>query len=71
MTVAEAFQAAVVSLLDDEGLNYKRSFFYWGAFISHGYGNVMLNETLLDNINARLEMHQQEMNQDGSEKATD
>lgn len=53
-TVAEAFRAAVVSLLKDEDMNYRRSFYYWAAFISHGFASVKLDDALLDQIHDRL-----------------
>ena len=47
-------QAAVVSLLRDEELNYKHSFYYWAGFICHGYASVKLDDELLDKIHERL-----------------
>ena len=49
-TVAEALRAAVLSLLEDEEMIYKDSFYYWAAFISHGFASVKLDDALLDQI---------------------
>ena len=54
-TVAEALQAAVVSLLADEDMKYKHSFFYWAGFICHGFAGVKLGDALLDTIHNRIE----------------
>ena len=54
-TVAEALQTAVISLLDDEDMKYKRSFYYWAAFISHGFASVLLDDAFLGEIHTRLE----------------
>ena len=59
-TVAEALQAAVVSLLGNEKMNYKRSFYYWAAFISHGFASVLLDDAFLGEIHIRLEKYRQE-----------
>ena len=56
-TVAEALQAAVVSLLKDDEMKYKRSFFYWAAFISHGFASVKLDDALLGKIHDRIKAH--------------
>ena len=53
-TVAEALQTAIVSLLKDEELQFKRSFYYWAAFISHGFASVKLDVDLLDQVHDRL-----------------
>ena len=54
-TVAEALQAAVVSLLDDEEMKYNINFFYWAAFLPHGCAIVKLDDALLDQIHDGLE----------------
>ena len=54
-TVAEALQAAVASLLEDESMRYKTSFYYWAAFITHGFASTKLDDALLDHIHNRLE----------------
>ena len=56
LTVAEALQATVISLLEDEEMKYTRSFYYWAAFISHGFASVKLDDALLDQIHERLEL---------------
>ena len=55
-TVAEALQAAVLSLLKDkdEDMNYKRSFYYWAGIASHGFAGVKLDDALLGQIHSRL-----------------
>ena len=55
LTIAEALRAAVLSLLRDEDMRYEQSFYYWAAFISHGFASVQLDEKLLGQIHARLE----------------
>ena len=71
-TVAEALQTAVVSLLEDEDMKYKTSFYYWAAFICHGFASVRLDDTLLDQIHNRLEtlygQQQQHQPDDNSEE---
>ena len=57
-TVVEAFQAAVVSLIEDESLEFRKSFFYWAAFVPHGCANVQLDDCLLDCINQCIINHQ-------------
>ena len=59
-TVAEALQAAVISLLGAEDMNYKRSFYFWAAFIPHGFASVLLDDALLGEIHARQEKLRQE-----------
>lgn len=54
MTVAEALQAAIVSLLKDKDTDYKCSFYYWAAFISHGFASIKLDDALLDKIHNQL-----------------
>ena len=66
-TVAEALQAAVVSLLAEEKMSYRRSFYYWAAFISHGFASVLLDDALLGQIHARLD----KLRQDCSDKQGD
>ena len=66
-TVAEALQAAVVSLLGEEDMNYRRSFYYWAAFISHGFASVLLDDALLGEIHTRLD----ESREDCSDKQGD
>ena len=59
-TVAEALQAAVASLLKDESMRYKTSFYYWAAFITHGFASIKLDDALLDKIHERLEAQQKQ-----------
>lgn len=54
LTVAEALQAAVRSVLTHKDLKYNKSFFYWAAFISHGYASVTLDDALLSEIHKKL-----------------
>ena len=54
-TVAKAVQAAAVSLLEDKDMKYQHSFYYWAAFISHGFASVKLDDALLNDIHTRLE----------------
>lgn len=54
-TVAQALQTAVKSVLGDEDMRYKTSFYYWAAFISHGFASVLLDDELLARIHHRLE----------------
>ena len=35
-------------------MKYDRSFYYWAAFISHGFASVKLDDALLDQIHNRL-----------------
>ena len=53
-TVGEALQAAVVSLLDEEGTKYRINFYYWAAFLPHGFAGVKPDDVLLDQIHDRL-----------------
>ena len=53
-TVAEALQAAVLSLLADKSLCYNRSFFYWAPFASDAFAGVQLDDALLEQIRTRL-----------------
>ena len=71
LTVAEALQAAVVSVLTDEDLNYRRSYYYWAAFISHGFASVKLDDALLDHIHERLEVMQQSDTDNGGNESED
>ena len=48
-------QAAVVSVLEDGDMKFHRSFYYWAAFIAHGFASVKLDDALLDGIHAQLE----------------
>ena len=64
-TVAEALQAAVASLLAHGDMKYKDSFYYWAGFTSHGFGDVLLDDSLLDEIHARLGTLQQEVTSGG------
>ena len=68
LTVAEALQAAVLSLLKDEDMRYKQSFYYWAAFFCHGFASVKLDDALLREIHARLQALRQEPSQ--SEQST-
>ena len=63
-TVAEALRSAVTSLLKDESMKYKRSFYYWAAFISQGFAGVLLDDALLDEIHTRLQAIQKESSGD-------
>ena len=54
-TVAGALQEAVVSVLGDKEMKFHRSFYYWAAFISHGFASVKLEDAMLDAINVQLE----------------
>ena len=71
-TVAEALQTAVTSLLEDEEMKYSRNFYYWAAFITHGFASIKLDDALLDQIHERLEVlygqqHQLDDDDDGEE----
>ena len=59
-TVAEGLQAAVASLLDEAEMKYYISFYYWAAFLPHGFGSVKLDDALLDQIHDRVEALQQQ-----------
>ena len=51
------------SALEEEDMNFKRSFYFWAAFISHGFASVKLDDALLDQIHDKLEtLFQQEPN---------
>ena len=50
----------MVSVLTDEDMKYRRSFYYWAAFISHGFASVKLDDVLLDQIHERLEVMRRE-----------
>ena len=73
-TVAEALQTAVTSLLEDEETKYSRNFYYWAAFITHGFASTKLDDALLDQIHERLEVlsrqqqEQQHQPDNGGEK---
>ena len=70
-TVAEALQAAVISLLEDEDMKtYKKSFHYWAAFITHGFASIKLDDALLDQIHERLQEYQ-EKSSDGNSRDDD
>lgn len=72
LTVAEALQAAVLSVLTDEKMKYKNSFYYWAAFISHGFADVKLDDALLDQIHERLEaLKPQSSKGGGDDSSTD
>ena len=64
-------QAAVVSVLTDEDLNYRRSFYYWAAFTSHGFASVKLDDAFLDQIHQRLEAMQQSGTEGGGNGSED
>ena len=66
-TVAEALQAAVVSLLADKELGYEKSFYYWAAFITHGFASVQLENALLDQVHDRLETLKQRVDDGGND----
>ena len=66
LTVAEALQTAVVSLLEDEEMKYNRSFFFWAAFISHGFASTKLDDALLDQIHNRVQEYQKQSNDDNN-----
>lgn len=51
-SVAEAFQAALQSLIHNPKFRYKDSFYYWGAFLPHGFADVQLDKQLLDQIHS-------------------
>ena len=70
-TVAEALQTAVVSLLEDEEMKYNRSFFFWAAFISHGFASTKLDDALLDEIHNRLMESPQEPSNGSSSSSGD
>ena len=53
-TVAEALRNAVVSVLGDETMRYKDSFYYWAGFISHGYASTKLDDPLLELIHSGM-----------------
>ena len=53
--MAGALQEAVVSVLGDKEMKFHRSFYYWAAFISHGFASVKLDDALLNDIHTRLE----------------
>ena len=53
-TVGEALRNAVVSVLGDETMRYKDSFYYWAGFISHGYASVKLDDPLLELIHSGM-----------------
>ena len=63
-------QTAVVSLLEDDDMKYTRNFFYWAAFISHGFASVKLDDALLDQIHERLGKIQQESSDDKSSSSS-
>lgn len=48
-------------------MNYRHSFFYWAAFISHGFASVLLDDALLDEVHARLQRFWQESSRDDTE----
>ena len=54
LTVAEALQAAVASLLDEANVMGHSSFYYWAAFLPHGFASVQLEDALLDQMHERL-----------------
>lgn len=54
-TVAQALQAAVVSLLHDKDLHYKDSFYYWAALVPHGFASVQLDDELLERVRLSIE----------------
>ena len=44
----------MTSFLKKDGMRYKDSFYYWAAFIPHGFADVKLDEALLDRIHMYL-----------------
>ena len=68
LTIAEALQAAVRSVLEDDDLRHKKSLYYWAALLSHGFASVRLDDTLLDQIHDRLQtLYGQQPDDDGQE----
>ena len=64
LTVAKALRAAVTSLLaDKEATIFRRSFYYWAAFIPHGFASVTLDDVLLNQIHDRVETYRQKLTQ--------
>ena len=53
-TVAGALRAAVIRLFENKAMRYKDSFYYWAAFIPHGFAGVRLDDALLDQIHSYL-----------------
>lgn len=65
-------QAAVVSLLEENEMNYKISYYYWAAFIPHGFAGVKLDDALLIQMHRRLEgLYRQACDQSGNTKDND
>lgn len=52
--MGQAFQAAIVSNLRDNDLQLKQSFYYWAAFIPHGFASVKLDAALLERIHSYI-----------------
>lgn len=51
----------MVSLLANKKVkHFGRSYFYWAAFISHGYSSVRLDDAFLDQIHDNLQVYQSE-----------
>lgn len=49
-------------------MKYTRSFFYWAAFIAHGFASIKLDDALLDQIHDKLEaIYGQQPDDDGGE----
>ena len=67
-TVAEALQTAVTSLLEDEEMKYSRNFYYWAAFITHGFASIKLDDALLDQIHERLEVVSRQQEEEEEEE---
>lgn len=59
-TVAEAYQAAVVSLLEMKEEKFRESHFYWAAFLLHGFADVMLDDGVLESIRKFVESEEGE-----------
>ena len=61
----------MVSLIEDKSMKHSRSFYYWAAFISHGFASVRLDDALLDQIHKRLLEHQEKPSGDNNTSRDD
>ena len=55
LTVGQAFHRAVSRLLKDQDGDYFSSYFYWAAFIPHGFADVKISEDFVVNIRKYIE----------------
>ena len=59
----------MASLLHDNDLRYKDSFYYWAALLPHGFASVQLDDELLERAHSSLERtarHDKHAAQNGS-----